>query len=84
MLKGCHKSIVFLKNTGSELFDEAYFIVKPNTHPYDDKDIVREATCLVNGYLEQKQKKKGHGWIFSFLIGALLGFSLMLGLHFIF
>lgn len=84
MLKGCHKSIVFLKNTGSELFDEAYFIVKPNTYTNKDTDIVKEATRLVSGYLEQGHKRKCHRWLFPFTIGACLGFSIMLGLHFIF
>ena len=29
MIKGCSKRMIVLKNTGSKLFDEAYFVVKP-------------------------------------------------------
>lgn len=28
MVRGCQKKIIYLKNTGSEAFDEAYFVLK--------------------------------------------------------
>ncbi|MBE6538164.1 MAG: hypothetical protein E7671_01705 [Ruminococcaceae bacterium] len=30
MLKGCQKQMIVLRGTGSEIFDEAYFILKSN------------------------------------------------------
>ena len=75
MIKGCHKNIVFLKDTGSELFDEAYFILKPNAHEKKETDIISEATRIVNS-LDDGSKRKGRGRLsklFSFLAGALVG-----------
>lgn len=28
MIKGCQKRMIFIKNTGCDLFDEAYFVLK--------------------------------------------------------
>ena len=30
MVRGCQKKIIYLKNSGSDLFEEAYFIIKNN------------------------------------------------------
>lgn len=84
MLKGCHKSVVFLKDTGSELFDEAYFVVKTNIKATKRQDIVTEATMLANGFLSEAPRKRRLGWLLPFTTGAILGFCLMLALHFIF
>lgn len=82
MIKGCHKNVVFLKDTGSEFFDEAYFIVKPNAKNFSGKDIVTEATKLVNTYSEKKKEKKKTGKLLAFCTGVILGFAIMLFLHF--
>ena len=84
MIKGCHKSIVFLKDTKSEFFDEAYFVVKPNVASHTTKNIISEATSLINEYEEKRKQRKKSTWLLPFFIGAILGFSLMLLLHFIF
>ena len=83
MIKGCHRNIVFLKDTGSELFDEAYFILKPNAKDKKEADIISEATKIVNS-LDDGRKNKVNGKLsklISFLIGTLLGGSIMLIIH---
>ena len=83
MIKGCHKNIVFLKDTGSELFEEAYFILKPNAKDKGDADIISEATKIVN-CLDDGNKKKGKrrlGKLISFLAGAIIGSGIMLIIH---
>ena len=83
MIKGCHKSIVFLRDTGSELFDEAYFILKPNAQGKKEADIISEATRIVNR-LDEGNKRRGMkrlGKLFSFLAGALVGGAIMLIVH---
>ena len=84
MLKGCNKSVVFLKNTGSDIFDEAYFVIKPSAHHHLDRDIVKEATRLANGFLFENSTKSHRGRLVPVLFGALLCFSVMLPLIFIF
>lgn len=83
MIKGCHKSIVFLKDTGSELFEEAYFVIKPNVKKSASHDIIIEATNLVNSY-KDKSHRTSKGWkLLFFSAGAVLGFSIMLFIHFL-
>lgn len=83
MIKGCHKNIVFLKDTGSELFDEAYFILKPNAKDKREADIISEATKIVNSLDDgNKNKERGRlGKLIFFLAGAIIGSGTMLIIH---
>ncbi len=85
MIKGCHKNIVFLKDTGSKLFDEAYFILKPDAITKEESDIILEANKIVNALCPDDFKRKEKRGRFSkpiaFLSGSLLGFGIMLLVH---
>lgn len=74
MIKGCHKRIVFLKDTGNELFEEAYFVLKPYAFTKSETDIVSEATKIVNGItnnsIKIKERKRGKGRLIFFLLGT--------------
>lgn len=50
MIKGCKKNVVWVRNTGSEMFEEAYFIVseKGRAHKVTESDMVREAGRLIS------------------------------------
>ena len=63
MIKGCHKRIVFLKDTGNELFEEAYFVLKP----YAFTKIVNGIT---NNSIKIKERKRGKGRLIFFLLGT--------------
>lgn len=86
MIKGCHKNIVFLKDTGSKLFDEAYFILKPDAIGKEEGDIILEANKIVNRIcpenFNEKEKRGRFGKAVAFILGALLGFGAMLLIHF--
>ena len=77
MIKGCQKNIIFLKNTGSELFDEAYFVVKPSAPQKKERDIVLEASRLING-LDDTRRARRTKRLLPFLSGLALGAGLML------
>ena len=50
MVRGCQKKIIYLKSTGSEVFDEAYFVVSDKA-PDEKKgecDMVEEANRILN------------------------------------
>lgn len=50
MFRGCQKKIIKLKNTGSGLFDEAYFILKDAAadSPYiTETDMIKEANRII-------------------------------------
>ena len=47
MIKGCSRRMIVLKDTGSELFDEAYFMLKSGKlpkKPGGEKDFIAEAS----------------------------------------
>ncbi len=48
-MRGYQKRVVCLKNTGSELFDEAYFVLKDGQMMASgrDCDLVREASRII-------------------------------------
>lgn len=87
MIKGCHKRIVFLKDTGSDFFDEAYFVLKPNAFSKKESDVVLEATKIVNGIIDEnikpKERKKIFGILFAFFAGILLGGGVAIALSLI-
>lgn len=77
MIKGSSRKIIRLKDTGSDLFDEALFFLREDgsfSHP-SEADMIREANRIVSGNLlsewkrEEKMKNSAirFGW---FLAGA--------------
>ena len=78
MIKGCHKSVVYLKDTGSDLFDEAYFVVKPSAKKDTHRDIVTEAKESASGFSPKKRKKRPWLSIAFFVLGGLFGAGLVL------
>ena len=49
MVKGCKRSMIVLRDTGSAVFDEAYFLLKEEGHvPLPEQDaLIREANRIV-------------------------------------
>ena len=80
MIKGCQKKIIMLKNTGSEIFEEAYFILSESADKSNlsQSDMIAEANRIVDmGYRDaflQKSIPSGKSaWqrAIFFFIGAL-------------
>lgn len=49
--KGTQKKMIMLKNTGSEYFDEAYFIIKDGVARSDsecENDMIKEANRIIS------------------------------------
>ena len=91
MIKGCQKKVIWMRNTESELFDEAYFILSEYACKKESKesDIVKEATRIidsspVSSYWEKEDipvKKTKRAVLNAvntvfFAIGCLLGAAL--------
>ena len=93
MVKGCEKRIVYLKNTGSPMFDEAYFVINEKYAARVEGasgSVISEAHRLI----EESIKKEGgrtrrerissylgaalKKWGVSFLLGALFCAVIML------
>ncbi len=86
MLKGCQKKIIFLKDTGSDFFEEAYFVIKPDCYGMEKDDILLEATRIASGISEngnRKVQKRATLAPIFFALGMLLGTSVSLGCFFL-
>ncbi len=59
MVRGCQKKIIYLKNTGSEMFDEAYFIMSDRCSDESEEcDMVKEASRILGECSTHKEKKR--------------------------
>ena len=84
-MKGCQKKVIFIKNTGSKIFDEAYFIISREFEDSSEceENMVSEANRIIErsiGDGEQRLKKTFiKPWMriaFSFALGAFASFVL--------
>ncbi len=50
MVRGCQRRVIFIKNTGSAVFSEAYFIVddKEKAGSYSEPDMIKEANRIID------------------------------------
>ena len=73
MVKGCQKKIIHVKDTGSELFSEAYFILTGEADGHEHTDLVREAPRLLSSdpWDELRDRPQWRRWIAPFLTGFL-------------
>lgn len=80
MLHGCQKKIIHLRSTGSEMFDEAFFIVRENPAQKSpgERDMVREAQKILlsartAGEREAAERRRRlAAGLICFLSGAVL------------
>ena len=82
MVRGCQKKIVYLKSTGSDVFDEAYFVVRETAlDKISECDMVKEANRILEECtsLENDRDKKEALFGFlknktvPFLVGTVVG-----------
>ena len=82
VLKGCQKSIIMIKDTGSEIFDQAYFIIKDTESctKMHKTDMIREANRIIDEnllgvYFSGDTRKKAHivSSRICFFLGMLFG-----------
>ena len=72
MVRGCQRKVIFLKNTESKIFSEAYFIVDDKAPDVCEADMIREANRIIEENLAcgaRRQTGQGRG---SRLFRALL------------
>ena len=60
-MRGTQRRVIYLKNTGSDMFDEAYFVIKENAPRTDmsagENDLIKEADRIINEHIGSKIKK---------------------------
>lgn len=83
-MRGCQRRVVFLKNTGSSIFEGAYFVLKEDKgrewSGATESDMVHEASRIIEENSVGKSKKliKYSIPVLSFLIGAALSAFILL------
>lgn len=78
-MRGYQRRVVFLKDTGSTLFDEAYFVMRSDemAEGKTDDDMISEADRIISENFGSR-KSEFRRRLTSFLISFLLGATLML------
>ena len=80
-MKGYQRKVIFLKNTGSPYFDEAYFLVsrEGDGASIEQSDMVLEANRIINESLEdsetrirRERAKRQRDFLIPFFLGVLL------------
>lgn len=76
-MRGCQKRVIYLKNTGSDVFDEAYFVLKSDTGigRKTEGDIIREANRIIDENIGIKKRINLKRFILpiaSFIFGAII------------
>ncbi|MBR5818187.1 MAG: hypothetical protein IKY62_06030 [Clostridia bacterium] len=86
-MRGYQKKVIFLKNTGSHLFDEAYFVMSREGEDaaVEQSDMVFEANRIIRESLGDKEKRiRGEGvrekktFLIPFFLGAVVSATLTL------
>ena len=84
MLKGAQKQMIVVKTAENRFFEEAYFVVRPNTKA-DGEDMVSEAYKVIDACTDKKRGKKERGvkkYLLTFAVfcsGTAFG-ALLMGL----
>ena len=62
MIKGCEKRVIHIKSPKSDIFEEAYLILKDADHEGPSCDIVREAERLLSESEAGAKHRLSFGW----------------------
>ena len=86
-MRGYQKKIIYLKHTGSHLFDEAYFVISPTATAAKKDDMIIEANRIIEESIGAKVKRKkafAPEFLYPFLIGAATSLVVLSAVLFIF
>lgn len=71
MVKGITKKMIMVKSPDTDLFEQAFFVVKDDAANATPERIMSEACRVANDYM--KQQKHTYGFNISHLIAAFTG-----------
>ena len=83
-MRGYQRRVIFLKNTGSALFEEAYFVMRSEemTEGKSEADMVSEAGRIIEENFGKRRKHRRMprplALIISFISGAILTLTVAL------
>ena len=74
LIKGCKKRVIYIKNTDSRMFEEAFLVLRcdEDAKNYTDRSMIAEAERIVGGdEAEGRWHKKKRGRAFFFALGMI-------------
>ena len=75
-LRGCQRKIILLKGTDSQIFDEAYFLLRRDVEDRGHEEIVREAQRIVDRNTTRRRRRRvTNRDVIAFVIGAACGIA---------
>ena len=92
-MRGYQKKVIFLKDTGSHFFDEAYFVIsrKGEEAKIDQSDMILEADRIIKESLKEREtRNKGErktskkNFLIPFFLGVLSSVVISIGVYLIF
>ena len=85
-MRGYQKRVIYLKNTGSQSFEEAYFVLRSDTASLPTSQLmIEEANRIIEeNFGGRRTGKKGikKGHIISFILGCTLTLAISLAVYF--
>ena len=60
-MRGYQRNVIYLKNVGSSVFEEAYFVIRPGIEKEEKEkhDFISEANRIIEESVGHKHRKKG-------------------------
>ena len=93
LIKGCNKRVIVMKETGNEMIEEAFFILRPGGEKglVSHEDVLEYANGILSHSSEDKcfsrlpmlARKKRGGYFAYFFMGTILGALLSAGVLFL-
>lgn len=57
-MRGCERKVILLRGTESQMFDEAYFLLRPDYERRGQAEILREAQRIVDRNTTRRREKR--------------------------
>jgi len=76
LIKGCSKKVIVIKDPGSNLFEEAYFIVAPGMAERKQGDLLLEANRIIAARtVPDACRRKRMPGLYMLALGFILGMT---------
>ncbi len=72
MYKGYKRRVIVVKETGSRLFDAAYFVVRDGMPEDSIQDMVEEASRIINSKISEESCPASYKRLLAFSLGVAL------------
>ena len=72
MYKGYKRKVVVVRDTGSALFESAYFVIRENADGHSMRDMIKEASRIIKEKTAEDECPNSLKRFFSFSLGCAI------------